>query len=116
MRWKAQRWERRRLHRRAAASPVILSGSSLGKRRSAVMTDISMLGCGVIAPGRYHRGDFVMISAPSFGPFGAIVTWAAQGKVGLSFIRPVHNAVIDHILNQKPPDCPIEGRWRRQIS
>lgn len=90
-----------------------LSSSELRKRRHGVMTDVSALGCRIRTAGRYNPGDFLMVSVPSFGPFGAFVVWARDGEVGLRFVRPLHRAVVQHVRQLRTLiDCPIERRWR----
>lgn len=105
--------ERRRVHRYVVDVAASLSGSSLSKRRKAMLADISLFGCRVKTAGRFYPGDFLMISVPSFGPFGAEIVWATEGVFGVEFVRPLHRAVVQHVLSLRVTiDCPIERRWR----
>lgn len=105
--------ERRRLLRWSVDIGADISGSILPRSRKVIMTEISAIGCRIVTAGRFNPGDFVMVSVPSFGPFGATVIWHADGKVGLAFARPLHAAVVAHVRRLRTKiACPIEKRWR----
>ena len=105
--------ERRRLYRFAVDIAAVLSGSILPKRRDALLTDVSPLGCQVRVTGRFNPRDFLMVSVPSFSPFGVTVIWTEEGVFGVEFVQPLAAAVVQRMRQLRPEiECTIERRWR----
>jgi hypothetical protein len=73
---------------RACRRPVELEGvieRDEGATWIALVTDLSLDGCGVEAALRI--GEFVFISIPQVGRLRAQVRWCLMGKSGLRFAR-----------------------------
>jgi hypothetical protein len=110
-------FDRRRLIRHQVDIAADLSGSILPRRRKVIMKDINAFGCRIETAGRLNLRDFVMVSVPSFGPFGAFVVWQVEDQIGLEFRRPLDAAVVTHVTRLRTEiTCPIELRWRSLVS
>ena len=66
-------------------------------RSSATITDISPHGCQVKVMAYLEVDSYVVLTVPSFAPFGATVVWSDADAVGLQFAEPLHPAIVDHI-------------------
>ncbi|QAY76350.1 PilZ domain-containing protein [Sphingosinicella sp. BN140058] len=69
--------------------------------------DLSPTGCAV-APAFYARvEETVWIRFPGLESWEARIRWVASDKAGLEFTRPLHPAVLSHLLGklQTNPTC-----------
>jgi inactivated superfamily I helicase len=96
----AARLERAVAHdqRRYARRPVQISaGLGVADRTSSAVTvvDLSTHGCGIELDSHVDAGARVWIALPGLENWAARVMWAQQGRAGLAFDRPMHQAVVD---------------------
>ena len=78
---------------------------SRGSRRSIEITDISVGGCAVsLGPLDVAQGRGYAIKFSGLETLGAELRWNAGGGAGLEFDRPLHPAVVDHIVRTNSPD------------
>lgn len=90
--------EQRRAARKRVHVPAVLRSSTVG-RINGVITDISILGCQMRVVQHLVKGTYLLVQVPTFEPFGARVVWAEDGLVGFEFTHPLHQAVVDHIID-----------------
>ena len=57
--------------------------------------DLSPNGCGIESQSHVEPGARVWIALPNLESWPARVCWAADGRAGLEFDRPLHPAVVD---------------------
>ena len=95
--------EQRRVVRCAVHVAAQLRASSVG-RIDAIITDISALGCQVVARQHFSVGTYLIVQVPSFEPFGARVVWAENGLIGFEFYNRLHDAVVEHIIDMSALD------------
>jgi hypothetical protein len=62
------------------------------KRVSALMVDISALGCMMRSSHPFAQGAVLSFPLPRYGKCEARVVWAIGGRVGLEFIKPIDAA------------------------
>lgn len=78
------------------AISVDVSGSGFG-HHAAEMRDVSRTGCLIELQCKFARNDFVMVTLPTFGPFGALVVWSDGLETGLKFQTAISLVVLEHI-------------------
>jgi hypothetical protein len=84
--------------RRFARHAVSLSAGFGGPGRpsSAVtVTDLSTHGCGIEIASHLDAGARVWIALPGLEPWASRAMWVENGRAGLAFDRPLHQAVVD---------------------
>lgn len=85
---------------------------SRGSRNAVAITDISVDGCAVaIGPQGVAEGRGYGIKIGGLETLGAELRWVGGREAGLQFDRPLHPAVLDHIVRENPP--PDETPSRR---
>jgi len=83
---------------------------SRGSRRSIEITDISVGGCAVsLGPLDVAQGRGYAIKFGGLETLGAELRWIADGDAGLAFERPLHPAVVDHIVRMNAPHSPEDA-------
>lgn len=85
--------------RRALRHPVHVGAglSTANDRPGAPVTvvDLSTGGCGIEAAGHCEVGSRVWLKLPGLESWPSRIAWAEGGRAGLSFDRPLHQAVVD---------------------
>lgn len=73
------------------------------------LTDLSAEGCQlVIRAGSLKPEQRVVIKAEGIEGLPGCVKWAVGTRAGIEFDRPLHQAVVDHLLNE-PASLPIRS-------
>ena len=62
---------------------------------ACTVIDLSPYGCGIEIPSHVEEGARVWLALPSLESWPARVRWAGDGRAGLEFDRPLHQAVVD---------------------
>lgn len=87
--------DRRRFMRHPVSFGAGLSSES-GRSGSAVtVVDLSTHGCGIEVSGHCEPGSRVWLKLPGLESWPARIVWAQGDRAGLSFDRPLHQAVVD---------------------
>jgi PilZ domain len=89
--------------RRSARSPVdseIVVRRVGGFNFEVGITDISRGGCRVDLIEDYEVGDPVITRLPSLEPLGSRVCWTKGRTAGIQFLRTIHPAVLDSLLDR----------------
>ena len=82
---------------------------SQGTRRSIEITDISIGGCSVVIGSQYAAGGRgYAIKIDGLETLGAEIRWIAGEGAGLQFERPLHPAVLDHIVQANPAQGDVK--------
>jgi hypothetical protein len=87
-------YDRRQYVRR----PVNIGAGLAGNDRpasSVVLFDLSTHGCGFEATCHIETGARVWLKLPGLESWPARIAWAADGRAGLEFDRPLHDAVVE---------------------
>jgi hypothetical protein len=93
---KSPRTEQRRSDRVDLSKPASVRVRE-GGRESGVVENLSAGGCAICSSGFYPVGATVFVSIASFQPFTGRVVWRDDGRIGVEFDRPLHQAIVDHI-------------------
>jgi PilZ domain len=64
--------------------------------------DLSVLGCRIETSANLVVGSPIYISVAGIAPLEGLVAWRKGWLYGCAFARPLHNAVLDHIVKQHP--------------
>ena len=86
--------------RRSARTPVriVAQLKEMGMSRTAIeVIDISIQGCRAFCSASLLPGYHIVLTLPTFAPFGATVIWVRDGQIGLEFNRPLHPSIVSHI-------------------
>ncbi|HEX8573275.1 MAG TPA: PilZ domain-containing protein [Allosphingosinicella sp.] len=59
------------------------------------VVDLSTHGCGIEAAGHCEPGSRVWLKLPGLESWPARIVWAEADRAGLSFDRPLHQAVVE---------------------
>ena len=99
----AARLERARAQdqRRFARMAVNVSaglGAADRPSSAVTVTDLSSHGCGIEVDSHVEPGARVWIRLPGLESWSARVAWARDGRAGLEFDRPMHQAVVGRYL------------------
>lgn len=84
--------------RRYARRPVRFGAGIAAPERpvsNAAIVDLSTHGCGIETELELEIGSRVLIKIAGLESWPATVRWASNGRAGLSFERPLHQAVVD---------------------
>src|SRR5688500_2935315 len=75
----------------------------LGSATSRIhVTDISTVGCGIELRHTIAPGTQVWVRLPGLESWFGQVAWAAGGKAGVAFEKPLHSAVLARLVGQHP--------------
>ena len=112
--------ERRRSHRNLSILSVRCRVGH-GYSPQVWLTDLSAEGCHlVIRAGTLKPEQRVVIKAQGIEGLPAVVIWVVGTRAGVEFDRPLHHAVVDHLLNAPIPprsetDKPLVDRFGRPV-
>lgn len=87
--------------RRFARHPVsVRAGLAAGDRPSSpvAVVDLSTHGCGLEIASHVAEGDRVWVALPGLESWVGRVAWTQDGRAGIAFDRPLHQAVVDRYL------------------
>ncbi|HEX8225327.1 MAG TPA: PilZ domain-containing protein [Allosphingosinicella sp.] len=87
--------DRRRFMRHPVSVGAGLSGSNDRAGSPVTVVDLSTHGCGVEVSGHCEPGSRVWIKLPGLESWPSRIVWAEGNRAGLSFDRPLHQAVVD---------------------
>jgi PilZ domain len=62
--------------------------------------DLSVTGCRFETSANLAPNSFIYISVAGISPLEATIAWRDGFRYGCEFQRPLHNAVLDHIVKQ----------------
>jgi hypothetical protein len=85
------------------------------------LTDLSAEGCHlVIRAGALKPEQRVVIKAQGMEGLPGVVKWVVDTRAGIEFDRPLHQAVVDHLLEGPIPtrngsDKPLVDRFGRPV-
>jgi hypothetical protein len=65
------------------------------RSRAVVVVDLSTHGCGIEVAGHCEVGARVWLKLPGLESWSSRIAWAEGSRAGLSFDRPLHQAVVD---------------------
>jgi hypothetical protein len=91
--------ERRRSPRSALDTEIVVRRVG-GFNFEVGVHDISAGGCRVDLIEAYEVGDRVITRLPSLEPLGSRVCWTKGTTVGIQFLRTIHPAVLDSLLER----------------
>lgn len=91
--------ERRRSARSPLDSEIVVRRVG-GFNFEVGIRDISRGGCRVDLIEAYEVGDPVITRLPSLEPLGSRVCWTKGTTVGIQFLRNIHPAVLDSLLER----------------
>ena len=86
--------DRRRFLRYPVSVGAGLSGDSGRPAAPVTVLDLSTHGCGVEVSGHCEPGSRVWLKLPGLEAWPARIIWADGNRAGLSFDRPLHEAVV----------------------
>lgn len=72
----------------------------LSTRFDVDVLDISVTGCRVETSAILKPGSRIFITVPGIVPLEAVVAWRDRFRYGCAFYRPLHHAVLDHIIRK----------------
>ena len=88
--------------RRQAVRQPVQIGAGLGANNrpssSIIVVDLSIQGCGFEATCHLETGARVWLKLPGLESWPARVAWAEEGRGGLQFDRPLHEAVVERYV------------------
>jgi hypothetical protein len=87
-------YDRRQYVRRPVSIGAGLGGNDR-PASSVVIVDLSTHGCGFEATCHLETGARVWLKLPGLESWPARIAWAADGRGGLQFDRPLHDAVVE---------------------
>jgi len=61
------------------------------------LLDLSAGGCMVVFRGGGEVGERVLLRLPGLGFQPAEIVWLEDGRAGIGFEQPLHEAVLDHL-------------------
>jgi hypothetical protein len=96
--------ERRKAERRPGLFDAICKlGPNL--RAQVSITDITCEGCQIAIKDKValEQGAHVILKFAELEGLAAQVKWTIGNKLGLEFERPLHEAVLDHLLDRSNP-------------
>lgn len=87
--------DRRRFQRHPVSFGAGLSGSNDRPGSPVTVVDLSTHGCGIEVSGHCEPGSRVWLKLPGLESWPSRIVWAEGNRAGLSFDRPLHQAVVD---------------------
>jgi hypothetical protein len=91
--------------RRYMRQPVQVGGGLSDNSRASVpitVTDLSTSGCGIETMNHLEQDSRVWVKLPGLASVPCRVVWFRDGRAGLDFDNPMHQAVVDHICARSP--------------
>ncbi|HYE28276.1 MAG TPA: PilZ domain-containing protein [Allosphingosinicella sp.] len=86
--------DRRRFLRHPVSVGAGLSADSGRPAAPVTVVDLSTHGCGIEGAGHCEPGSRVWLKLPGLESWPARIVWAQDERAGLSFDRPLHEAVV----------------------
>ena len=87
--------DRRRFMRHPVSLGAGLASSNDRPGAPVVVVDLSTHGCGIEVAGHCEVGSRVWLKLPGLESWPSRIMWAQDDRAGLSFDRPLHQAVVD---------------------
>jgi PilZ domain len=87
--------DRRRFMRHSVSLGAGLSSDSGRPAAPVTVVDLSTHGCGIEVSGHCEPGSRVWLKLPGLEAWPSRIVWAEGNRAGLSFDRPLHEAVVD---------------------
>ncbi|MBW8784135.1 MAG: PilZ domain-containing protein [Novosphingobium sp.] len=90
-----------RAHRRFAVCSRARIGKSGLKPLRGLLVELSLEGCRIskIASDEFEVGQIAKVEIDGFDALDGQVRWAQDGFLGLRFVRPLHTAMLDAMIN-----------------
>ena len=101
----ASEGERRRSDRFAGGAPIHARRIP-GTNFEVPLDNISAGGCRIETLEECEEGDDIIARLPHLEPMGARIRWTLGRVAGLQFVRPLHPAVFNALLEQLREDRP----------
>ncbi|WP_407696056.1 PilZ domain-containing protein [Sphingomicrobium lutaoense] len=67
-------------------------------RNAASIVNVSRGGCQISTVNRLVQGERIWVKFPGFDSIEATVRWSEEFTAGVEFVRPLHPAMLDHLL------------------
>lgn len=90
--------DRRRAVRHPTSFGAGLASANDRPGAPVVVVDLSTDGCGIEVAGHCEVGSRVWIKLPGLESWPSRIAWAEGDRAGLSFDRPLHQAVVDRYV------------------
>ncbi|HET9639496.1 MAG TPA: PilZ domain-containing protein [Allosphingosinicella sp.] len=87
--------DRRRFTRHPVSFGAGLAASNDRPGAQVTVVDLSTHGCGIEVSGHCEVGSRVWLKLPGLESWPSRIMWAEGDRAGLSFDRPLHQAVVD---------------------
>ena len=87
--------DRRRFMRHPVSVGAGLASDSGRPAAPVTVVDLSTHGCGLEVSGHCEPGTRVWLKLPGLESWPAHIVWAEADRAGLSFDRPLHQAVVE---------------------
>ena len=87
--------DRRRFIRHPVSVGAGLAAASGRPGAPVTVVDLSTHGCGIEVSSHCEVGSRVWIKLPGLESWPSRIAWAQDDRAGLSFDRPLHQAVVD---------------------
>ena len=87
--------DRRRFMRHPVNFGAGLAPSNDRPAAAVTVVDLSTHGCGIEVSGHCEPGSRVWLKLPGLESWPSRIVWADGSRAGLSFDRPLHEAVVD---------------------
>lgn len=97
--------ERRRSGRTSLDTDIVVRRVG-GFNFEVGVQDISRGGCRVELIEAYEVGDPVITRLPNLEPLGSRVCWTEGTTAGIQFLRPIHPAVLDSLVQRLGEQSP----------
>ncbi len=82
---------------------------SRGSRTPVAIVDLSVGGFNIdLGERSVSNGPGFSVKVPGLETLGAELRWADTSNAGFKFERPLHPAVLDHVVRSNPPDAVDE--------
>jgi hypothetical protein len=101
-----------RWHRRFGVRRSVSLGYGEDRVTPALLIELSMQGCRVSEGAGLDLGldEVVTVRIDGFEELEGHVRWARGGCIGLRFVRPLHTAALEHLLDFcRPPPLEAEA-------
>lgn len=87
--------DRRRFERHPVSLGAGLARANDRPAAPVTVVDLSTHGCGIELAGHCEPGARVWLKLPGLESWASRIVWAEGNRAGLSFDRPLHQAVVD---------------------
>lgn len=104
----------RRIAERLPMQQIVSFRQPGGDRLSAVLTEITPLGCRLVGTPEFALEDTVWVWIGALEGRPARVTWNEGGTTGLNFLQPLHPAVVARISTLDQFGAPVQERKRER--